>query len=40
MVLPVVDLPQLVSLPDGRRVRCWKYALNQEKATEKEAAEE
>ena len=32
--------PELVSLPDGRRVRCWKYALNQEKATEKEAAEE
>ncbi|MDD7662254.1 MAG: ABC transporter ATP-binding protein, partial [Eubacteriales bacterium] len=32
--------PELVSLPDGRRVRCWKYALNQEKATAKEAAEE
>ena len=29
-----------VSLPDGRRVRCWKYAMSQEKAEEKEATQE
>ncbi len=32
--------PELVSLPDGRRVRCWKYAMSQEKAEEKEATQE
>ena len=32
--------PELVSLPDGRRVRCWKYTMSQEKAEEKEATQE